>query len=493
MHEIIPLKASHGIHSASKRQPDKTAVIFGARSVSYKELISNMRKVSYAAFTNMPFQGNIAILAQNSVEYLEVLLGAADVGVPVATINPKSTVREVTAALKDCKAKVLFVDEKLFREVYKDTVDVVITFGEKYIQWRDKHQEISRYPFIADSTIFSIVYSSGTTGEPKGIKHSHRLKTMISYTMALDYNCMREDDVMLALASLSNGGGCGTALACLNNGGTLVLGSQVHPEYMMRMIEQHKVTCAFIVPTLLHVILNTESCNKYDKSSLKAVFSSAAPFDRPLKKKAIQFFGNILYDIYASTECGPVSVLKPKDFEHGLCSVGVPVSGCTIEIRREDGSVADMSEAGEVFAKTLTLCSGYVKNDLNPHTNPSEVDSEFVSAGDLGYIGWDGYLYLIGRKSDMIISAGNNIHPEEVEAVLNNCPGIIESAVIGTPDDRWGEIVTAYIVGVPATDPLEYCRKYLGSYKVPRKVVYVDEIPKSEIGKILRKKLRKQL
>lgn len=492
MNEIVSLKATHGIHSSSKRQPDKTAVIFGDRCVTYSKLVSRMKKVSYAGFIDIHFQGNAAIVAQNSIEYLEVLLGLADVGVPVATINPKSTEREVLSALCDCSASVLFIDKKLYKESYSKVCKLVITFGEEYEQWVSKHNEIKQYPFVPDHTTFAIVYSSGTTGAPKGIKHSHRSRTMISFTMAIDYNCMSNEDIMLALASLSNGGGCSTTLACLNNGGTLVLGTQVHPDYMMRMIEVHKVTCAFIVPTLLHLILNTESCYKYNKTSLRSVFSSAAPFNAELKRKAIEFFGDIVYDVYASTECGPVSVLKPKDFRYGIHSVGIPVSGSTIEIRKEDGTIAGVGEVGEIYAKTLTLFNGYLTNTSNI-MNLKEVDNEFVSAGDLGYVGWDGFLYIVGRKSDMIITGGNNVYPEDVESIINSCPGVIESAVVGVPDEKWGEVVTAYIVGQPTTDLLEHCKNNLANYKIPRNVNYVDSIPKSETGKILRKELRELL
>ncbi|MDC3266367.1 acyl--CoA ligase [bacterium] len=493
MNEIVSLKATHGLHSASKRQPDKTAVIFGARSVTYGELTSRMKRVSYAGFIDIRFQGNAAIVAQNSVEYLEVLLGLADVGVPVATINPKSTEREVLLALNDCSASVLFIDKKLYKESYSKVCKLVITFGEEYEEWISKHQEIKQYPFVPDSTTFAIVYSSGTTGAPKGIKHSHRSRTMISLTMAVDYDGMKSDDIMLALASLSNGGGCSTALACLTNGGTLVLGTQVHPDYMMRMIEQHRVTCAFIVPTLLHIIVNTQSCYQYDRSSLRCVFSSAAPFSANLKRKAIEFFGNIVYDVYASTECGPVSVLKPKNFQRAIHSVGQPVSGSTIEIRKEDGTIAGVGDVGEIYAKTLTLFNGYLTNSNSTNVNLKHVDNEFVSAGDLGYIGWDGYLYIVGRKSDMIITGGNNVYPEELESVINSCPGVIESAVVGMLHDRWGEVVVAFVVGTPTVDLFEYCRDNLASYKLPRKVNYVDSIPKSETGKILRRQLRELL
>lgn len=483
MDEIVSLKATHGLHSASKRQPNKTAVIFGARSVTYSELTSRMKKVSYAAFTSIHFQGNAAIVATNKIEYLEVLLGLADVGVPVATINPKGTVREVSAALRDCKAKVLFIDEKLYNEEYLTICDLVITFGSQYNEWIEKQDQLKSYPFVSDSTTFAIVYSSGTTGAPKGMRHSHRSRTMISYTMAIDYNCMREDDIMLAVASLSNGGGCSTALACLNNGGTLVLGTQVHPDYIMRMIEQHKITCAFIVPTLLHVIVTTASCSKYDRSTLRGVFSSAAPLAPDLKHKATEFFGNIVYDVYASTECGPVTALKPNLMKQHPRSVGLPVSGSVIEIRRQDGSIASVEEVGEVFAKTLTLFNGYMTTN--------GIDSEFISAGDLGYVDGNGLLYVVGRKNDMIITGGNNVYPEEVESFINSCPGVIESAVVGTPDDRWGEIVTVFIVGTPEIDPMIHCKNSLASYKIPRKIFYIDSIPKNDAGKILRKNLRK--
>lgn len=489
MHDLIPLKATYGLHAASKRQPNKTAVIFEACSVTYSELVSRMKRVSYGAFTSPHFQGSAAIVATNKIEYLEVLFGLADVGVPVATINPKSTVREVSAALIDCNAKVLFIDEKLYRKEYSNICDLVITFGSQYDQWIQNQHELKAYPPISDSATFAIVYSSGTTGTPKGMKHSHRSRTMISYTMAIDYNCMKEDDIMLVIASLSNGGGCSTALACLNNGGTLIFGTQVHPDYIMRMVEQYKITCAFIVPTLLYVIVNTSSCSKYNRNTLRGVFSSAAPFAADLKRKATEFFGNIVYDVYASTECGPVTVLKPNVMLQYPNSVGYPVSGSIVEIRRDNGTVADIGEVGEVFAKTLTLFSGYVTPQQS-NTASINNDGEFVSAGDLGYVDNNGLLYVVSRKNDMIITGGNNVYPEEVESIINNCPGVIESAVVGTPDDRLGEVVTAFIAGMPTADPIEYCRTYLANYKIPRKIFYIDIIPKNHAGKILRKQLR---
>lgn len=481
MYDLIPLKVTQGIHASSFRTPHKVAVWHGDRSVTYKQLTDRMRKVSYAAFTNIHFQGNVALVAQNSIEFLEIFLGLADVGVTVVTINPKSTSREVIGSLVDSKTRVLFIDEKLYKDEYKQYVDLIITIGEEYEGWLSKQQPLSKYPLVNDQSIFNIIYTSGTTGAPKGICISHRSRLLSFYTMAVDYSCMGTNDTILTLVSLSNGGGNTTTVSLLNSGGTVVLGTQVHPEYIMRMVEKYKVTCLMLVPVLIHMIVNTPSCNKYDSSSLKAVMGIAAPFNVELKEKAVAFFGHKVWDLYASTECGPTTSLSPSMFKNKISSVGLPMMGTTVKVINDSGDECQPHEVGEVYAQTLSLFSGYL--------NSGSVE-EYVSAGDLGYKDEDGFLYILGRKNDLIISGGYNVYPEEVESILNTCPGIIESAVIGTPDDKWGEIVTAFIVGTPEIDPTMHCKNSLASYKIPRKIFYIDSIPRNAAGKILRKNLR---
>ena len=481
MYDLIPLKVTQGIHSSSSRTPHKVAIRHGDNFVSYSQLTKRMRQVSHAAFTDVRFQGNAAIVGVNSIEFVEVLLGLADVGVPVVTINPKSSPREVSLYLQDSKAKVLFIDKKLYRKEYEQYCELVIVFGDNYKQWVDNQPPIEHYPYVRDNTIFNIVYSSGTTGTPKGICISHRTRLMTSLLMPLDYKCMGQNDIMLAFASLSNGGGSTTVIATLNNGGTVILATQVHPDYIMRTIEKHKVTCAFIVPVLIHVILSTPSCHKYDKSSLKGIFSSAAPFASDMKLKALEFFGPIVYDVFASTECGPTTFQTPQEMKTHLNSVGRVATGSVIKIIDESGRQCQPFEVGEIYSQALTMFSGYLNKDK---------PDEYVSVGDLGYLDQDNYLYVVGRKNDMIITGGYNVYPEEVENIINSCPGVIESAVVGIPDDKWGEIVTAFVVGMPMADLYELCRNSLASYKVPRKLTYVDSIPRNEVGKILRKNLR---
>lgn len=481
MYGVIPLNVTNGIHSSSSRTPHKVAIRHGDCFVTYKQLTDNMRKVSYAAFTDIRFQGNAAIVGTNSIEYIEILLGLADVGVPVVTISPKSSPREVTASLISSNTKVLFIDEKLYRDEYKNCVDLIITIGSEYKSWLSKQQLITKYPFVDDKTIFNIVYTSGTTSEPKGICISHRSRLMSFFVMPLNFQSMQINDVMLCVASLANGGGNASALATLSNGGTIILGTQVHPDYIMRMIEEYKVTCMITVPTITDLIINTPSCHKYDRRTMRSFLSIAAPFPPELKLKALEFFGDVVYDLLGTTECGPITLQTPQQIKTHLNSVGQAVSGSTVKIINEHGELAKPYEVGEITSRTLTMFSGYLnKGEFN----------EFSSAGDLGYFDEDNYLYLVGRKNDMIITGGNNVYPEEVEAVLNSCPGVIESAVIGTPDDRWGEIVTAFVVGTPVNNLVEYCKANLANYKIPRKLTYVDSIPKNEAGKILRKNLR---
>lgn len=442
-----------------------------------------MGRVSSAAIANPLFRGNVAIIANNSIEYVEALLGITDVGTTVATINPKSTPIEVTKILADCGARVLLIDPELYREEYGRLVDQVITFGDQYSRWRDSYQELplDKYPIFDDSTIFSIVYTSGTTGSPKGLTHSHRKWMMLSLTMALDYNRMREGDITLTLASLSNGYGWGTSLVCLNSGGTVILGTQVHPDYIMRMIEQHKVTTMYTVPAVLNMIVNTRSVPKYNIGSLTGIISSSSFLPVDTKLKAIKLFGNIVYDQYASTECGPVAVAGPSLINKHPTAVGYPIYGSTIQIRRSDGHLAEPDEVGQIFAETLTMHSGLV--------NQGPPD-RFISVGDLGYKDPSGLLYVVGRQDDMIITGGNKVHPEEVEAIINSCPGVVESAVVGIRDDIMGETVQAFIVGEPEIDIKQYCRQYLIQYKIPTQIQFLDSIPRTNTGKIVRGKLR---
>lgn len=478
MNDLIPLRATHGIHSSSSRTPHKVAIRYGDRCVTYKELVDRMKRVSSGA---LAFNGKVAIVAKNSIEYLEVLFGVSDVGIPVVTINPKNTQAEVIAALKDSDTKVLFIDESLLKDEYKNYVDTIITFGSQYDSWISGQQPIEQYNEFADDTIYNIVYTSGTTGAPKGICIPHRTRALLSITMALDYKTMGIDDTMLLLVSFFNGGGNGSLLTTLNNGGTVIIGTQMHPDYIMRMVETYSVTGLFLVPALTHMIVSTQSCHKYDRSSLKVIISIAAPFDTPLKKQALEFFNCDIWDLYGTTEHGPVTALKVGS-NMPIDSVGVPITFSTVKVVNDEGLECKPYEIGEVYGQTITMFRGYLNG---------KKAERFVAVGDLGYKDDDGYLFLVGRKNDLIISAGTNIYPEEVELILNKCPGVIESAVIGTPDDRWGEIVTVFIVGMPVVDPVIYCKENLASYKIPRKIFYIDSIPKNDVGKILRKNLRK--
>jgi fatty-acyl-CoA synthase len=250
----------------------------------------------------------------------------------------------------------------------------------------------------------------------------------------------------------------------------------------MRTIEQEKVTCMLVVPSILRLILRDITSHRYDVSSLTSIVVGSTTFPPLLKGKAINFFGDIVYDLYASTECGPITLLRPSQKYMHRATVGRTVIGSTIKVIN-NGIECKPLEVGEIHAKTMTMFSGYTD------TNNANAETQMIATGDLGYVDEENYLHFVGRADDVIISGGTNIYPEEIENIINECPGVEESAVIGLADDNRGEIVAAFIVGTPIVDPIQYCRDNLTPYKIPKKIFYVDSIPRNSTGKILRRSL----
>lgn len=480
--DVTQSKATYGIHSSSYRTPHKVAVRYGDRSITYKQLVERIKLVTVAASINLEAYERAAIVSANSIEFIELLFGLVDAGITPVTLNPKNSSREIISSLQDSNTRVLFIEKSLYKEEYSLYIDIVIIFGDNFENWLQQYQGQVAKP--KDNPVYNIIYASGTTGNPRGICISHKTRIMTSLLMPMDHRCMQHDDVMLVFGSLSYGGGNVPVLATLFNGGTVILASMIHPDYILKTIEQYSVTCLYSLPSITYMLLNSDRIEKYDISSLKSFVSIAAPFNADLKQRALKAFGKIVYDVFASTECGPISTATPAMIETHPTSVGMPVTGCIVVIRKNDGSECQPMEVGEIFCNNLTIFSSYL-NSPQPEG--------FVSVGDLGYKDQDGFIYLVGRKNDMINTSGYNVYPEEVETVINSCPGVIESAVIGLPNEKYGEVVTAYIVGQPTVDFNQYCKDNLAKYKIPKKVIKVESIPKTESGKILRKKLRELL
>jgi len=468
MNGLTTLKATDGIFSSSQRTPHKVAIRCGDRSVSYSELIEKVKRIQYYCVNklNLKVGDKVSLLGPNCIEYLELLIALIDIGVGVVTINPKSSQDEIDQIEANLVTSVKFK-----------------IAGGAIIKFTDTRSNESTVDLIvpeqlfADSVTFDwnlpaiITFSSGTTGKAKPIFISHKARVMTSITMPYDWN-WHGDDVFLALPSFATGGGSGATLAALYIGAEVVIAEQYSSDYLVDIINKNKVNTMLTVPAITHQLVGKTFNHK-----LKSIVSTAAMFPPDLKVTSSQKWPDSLYEVYATTETGPISILTPLDLNNKLFSVGRACTGSNIKIVDEFDNNLPPGVQGEIVVRTLT-----------------QVYDGWQRTNDIGYIDEDNYLYIVGRADDMIVTRGFNIHPKEIEDVINQYPGVAESCVVGKQDGRWGELPIAFIVGNVEIKQLKvFCKSKLSAYKVPRKFIQIDSIPKNILGKVERKKLRELL
>jgi fatty-acyl-CoA synthase len=280
-------------------------------------------------------------------------------------------------------------------------------------------------------------------------------------------------------------------------GATIVLMDEFDPERFLQMIEKHRVTTTVLVPTMLHRLLKLgdDVIRRYDTRSLRALFCTSAPLPGPDSDRAMELFGDIVYNLYGSTETGTVTLAKPRDLRASPGTIGRAVAGNDIRLLDDEGREVPDGEVGELFTKNAMLVAGYHEDD---EATKGSMRDGYFSVGDLARRDKNGCYHIEGRKRDMIISGGVNVYPAEVEAVLEGCEEIDEVAVVGIPDPEWGERVTAFVVlkngvvddGVDARLKA-YCKERLAGPKVPRAIVVMNEpLPRNPTGKVLKRELR---
>jgi fatty-acyl-CoA synthase len=339
-----------------------------------------------------------------------------------------------------------------------------------------------------------IVYTSGTTGKPKGANRSWK-KTGFESVADMIYQVgMRSDDRHLCVCPLYHSAAPAFVAIMLSLGATVVLQTHFDPEAALDIIQREQITCSMMVPTMLIRLSNLppETLAKYNTKSLRWIMSAAAPLTTEAARRFMDVFGPVLWNFYGATETGLVTMAGPHDHVSRPGTIGRALRGNTIRLIGEDGRDVKPGDVGELYARNSTLMSGYHKND--EATNSAQREG-FYSVGDMGRIDSDGYYYLESRKHDMVISGGVNIYPREIEDHLHTHPAILEAAVVGVPDPEWGETLRAFIVvrtgqSVTEIEVIDYCRRGLADFKRPRKVTFLEELPRNPTGKILKRELR---
>jgi len=488
------------------RYPDKVAVIFEGRSFTYRQLNIRVNRLA-SVFSSMGLRkgDKAAMLARNGNEYLEAYYALAKLGIWMVPINYRLKPPEIAIRLVHSDSKAILLGQeyvKIFQEldqeVKKRFADRILVLGESPPPAMHSYEALLRrssdeepnVPIEPEDPLY-IGYTAGTTGRSKGAIITNRAIITGFLYKTLDYGFSAED------ITLNPGPFWHSAprdFACLHLylGGTTVVLSEFRAEEFLSAVEKYRVTNGFLVPTMFQMILDFPGHGRFDTTSLKTLLSGGSPLPTRLKEECIRRFGPILHEFYAATETRIITNVFPEEMRRKIRSVGRPIRDVEVRILDGTGKELPPGEVGEIYMRGPSLFSGYYKNETK--TRESYRDGWFT-LGDMGKADEEGYLYILDRKQDMVISGGENIYPSEIEEVIRAYPKVAEAAVIGVPHEKWGEVLKAFIVlkpGATASEEeiLSYCASRLADYLKPKSIEFMTELPRSPVGKILKRVLR---
>ena len=497
---FMPITISSGIRASAARTPSKVALSEDKRSLTYAQLVENIDRVETLASVGLQLKPgeHVALMAPNCIEFIEIVCGLADAGLATAMVNPRLTAKEAAYICNDSQAQVLFVHaslEEVARAASLETVREIIVIGKDYAQRLAASPPQKSHLRIAETDIFALPYTAGTTGQPKGVLLPHRSRALTFFSMAVEYGCYSIDDRSLAIAPLYHGAGFAFAMAPIFFGGTCEILPKFEPELVLERLMTLNITNTFMVPTHFNALfgLGEATLKKYQCPALKTIISNAAPLPQATKQRIVNYFGaGILHETYGSTEGGIVCNLRPADQLRKIQCVGMPFPCTEVRLLDTSGKEVPQGEVGELYSRSPFLFSGYWGK---PEASKEAFKGEWMTVGDMARKDEEGFIYLVDRKKDLIISGGVNIYPREIEEVLHAHPAVAEAAVIGVPDDYWGEAVKAYVAcrkGATVTkeELIAFCQTSLAGFKLPKTIEFIDMLPRNAAGKVLKTELR---
>jgi acyl-CoA synthetase (AMP-forming)/AMP-acid ligase II len=453
-----------------------------------------------------------AILTPNCHEAVEIDAALFKMGIIKVPLNARVSPREIEAMINDSGASALFVHSSVSsaildrRDSLKSLRNIIVIEGAiaDCLSYEDLVERGTDDGVDADvdvDDVYSLVYTSGTSGVLKAAMLTHR-----NWICLTRNNLMRtgsdlmEVSVAAYVGPITHAAG-GSIIANLVRGATNVLFRQFEPDAFLRSIEEHKITDVLLVPVMINMLLASPEITRTDLSSLRTIVYGAAPTAPERIKSALEIFGPILVQGYGQTEtCAVISSLGKADHMcannpatvHRLASAGQPNFDCEVRLVNDFGEEVPVGEVGEIIVRGDCVMKGYWNA---PELTSSTIRDGWLYTRDMGRFDEDGYLYLVDRKSDMIITGGFNVYPTEVENVLCEHPAVHEATVISVPDAKWGEAIKAVVVARPGAsvtsdELIQFCRRSLAGYKAPKSIDFVSELPRSAVGKILRRVVR---
>ena len=507
-----PATLADMVRQQAKNRGDTIAFEFEGRSTTFAEFDRLTNRVAQALKASGLRPGErIAYLGKNSDIYFELLLGAIKVNVVMAPVNWRLAGPEVAFIVDDCKAPVLFIGPEFvtlarnIRAQLPHVRTIIATEGgapewQDFIAWRDAQSADDPEIAIGPSDIAIQLYTSGTTGRPKGamLSHSNLINLITSGNAEKpEWSKWTADDVSLVAMPIFHIGGSGWGVIGLYYGAKGVIARDFDPTKVLDFFEQCGITKLFMVPAAMQFVVRQPRARQVDFSRLKYMLYGASPIPAALLRECIDVFKCGFVQLYGMTETtGTIVALPPEDHIEGLArmrSAGKPLPGVEIAILGADGKPLPTGDVGEIATRSSSNMAGYW--NLPEATAATLSKDGWLRTGDAGYLDQDGYLYIHDRIKDMIISGGENIYPAEVESAICDHPDVAEAAVIGIPDDQWGETVKAIVVMKPgksatASDIINFARERIAGFKTPKSIDFIDALPRNPSGKILRRHLR---
>jgi long-chain acyl-CoA synthetase len=505
----------NGLKQSVELYPEKVAAICGNSRLTFQELGERVNRLSSAlAGLGLTKTDRVSILSFNCHRFLELYYGVAQLGAVVVPINFRLQPPEIKYIVNHSGSKAIAADPALVSLIEPvrhelESVEQFILISDEHREGFLNYEEMLRSasgdyiaPELSNDELLGLFYTSGTTAEPKGVMLTHKnMLSNIAHTEEV-YNYLPED-IYLHAAPMFHLADGAAVFSHTSRGATQAFIPRFDPKQVLETIARERVSLLLLVPTMLNFVLQQPDIDSYDLTSLRHLTYGASPIAPDLLKRAMKVLNCEFGQGYGLTEASPLlTVLQHEDHlvsddkdAKRLASCGKPVRGVDVRVVKEDGTDAQPGEVGEIVARGPNIMLGYWKR---PEDTEEALRDGWLHTGDLATVDEEGYIYLVDRKKDMIVTGGENVYSTEVEAVLYAHPAVKEAAVIPIPDADWGEAVHACVAvrdgrRVTSEELEDFCRERLANYKVPRSIEFIEgELPKGGTGKILKKLLRER-
>ena len=501
------------IHRHSLLRPDKEAFVYGTERLTYAEFNARVNSLVNALQELGVNKGDsIGILSWNCIDYAIVYGAAMKGGYILSRFNPRLGAEEIDYLINYSEVNTLFVGPELFAlmESVRSRTPKVKNFVSLEGKTPDMiflHELLNSYPAdepnvtVEEDDGFYIIYTSGTTGVPRGAVYSHHEAWEDSRTYTINLS-IQPDDRHIQVSPMFHIAGDTMMRSLLYVGACNIIVKLFDPAATLKLIQDEKATHVSIVPTHLIAMLAVPDVKKYDTSSLKFIWYGGSPMPLEVVRKGLEVFGPVFGQGYGQSESGPAISHLPKEdhdvlgtpLEKRLSSVGQPDIGVQVRVVDEKGNDVAPGEMGEIIVRSKHIMLEYWKK---PEDTSTTIVDGWLHTGDIGCYDETGYVYIVDRKKDMIITGGENVFPREVEEILYRHPAVHEAAVIGIPDPYWVERVHAVVslkkgASCTAEELIALCKKNMAGYKSPKSVEFMDTLPKNAAGKIMKRELREK-